>query len=108
MEITEKENKKQETTSSDWRLFGFKLAKSSISGEISPVTEGIIGELLAASMGVESELRSHPSNFNKSDSPPISSEPKKSSLRWPLETQCRHLRSCTKVVRTSFDILFHP
>ncbi|KAG6516604.1 hypothetical protein ZIOFF_027073 [Zingiber officinale] len=81
VEITEKENKKQET-SSDWRLFGFKLVKSSIAGEISPVTEGIIEELPAASTDLKSELHC---------------VPEKSCLRLPLETQRRHLRSCTKV-----------
>ncbi|XP_074583722.1 auxin response factor 9-like isoform X2 [Curcuma longa] len=68
---SEKENKKQET-SSDWRLFGFKLAKST----------------LRTSMDVESELHSHPM---------ISGEQEKSCIRSPLETQCRHLRSCTKL-----------
>lgn len=66
--------------------------------ESSPLVAAVVQEdRPLPSQDVESEQQSHPSNANISDVPAVSSEPEKSCLRSPHESQSRQLRSCTKV-----------
>ncbi|WOL04104.1 auxin response factor 7-like [Canna indica] len=91
--VKERSEKKQET-GTGCRLFGIQLFESSAVEE-PPTTTGI-GDGPVASLDVESDQQSQPSNINRSDTP-VSSEPEKSCLRSPQEIPCRQLRSCTKV-----------
>lgn len=85
------------------RLFGVQLlVESRAVEEIYPPTANSCVRqeqpVTAASLDAESDQQSEPSNFNKSDTPVVSSELEKSCLRSTYESQTRQLRSCTKVL----------
>ncbi|KAL5993236.1 Arf GTPase arf1 [Asimina triloba] len=91
---------KRPESSGGYRLFGIQLVGNSNVDEtsVAATVSGIVEEDLSVpSMGADSDRQSQPSNTNRSDLPAVSSEPEKSCLRSPQETQSRQIRSCTKV-----------
>lgn len=90
--------KKQEPSSGGCRLFGIDIC--SAEEEVLPVvtTPGLGYDQTAASVELNSDKLSQPSDVNNSDAQAASSE------RSPLESQGRQMRSCTKVIfyHTSF------
>ncbi|CAA7405122.1 unnamed protein product [Spirodela intermedia] len=91
---------KRQEIGSGCRLFGIQLVESSTIEETSPVTalsEGIREDQHVSCFELDSDRQSQPSNPNGSDVPATSSEPERSCLRSPHETQSRQIRSCTKV-----------
>ncbi|XP_008795277.2 auxin response factor 7-like isoform X2 [Phoenix dactylifera] len=91
---------KKQDTGTGCRLFGIQLIEGSAVEETSllaNVSAGIGEDQPVTSVDADSDRHSQPSNINRSDAPAVSSEPEKSCLRSPQETQSRQLRSCTKV-----------
>ncbi|XP_058090007.1 auxin response factor 1 [Magnolia sinica] len=91
---------KRPETGNGYRLFGIQLVGNSNAEETSMVATvpGVVEEdPFVPSLDVDSDRQSQPSNTNRSDIPAVSSEPEKSCLRSPQETQSRQTRSCTKV-----------
>ena len=91
------------------RLFGIQLIESSTTAEESsplPAVSIVREDQPLPSPDVDSEQQSQPSNANQSVAPAVSSEPEKSCLRSPQETQSRQLRSCTKVSLS--EVQHHP
>ncbi|XP_043719308.1 auxin response factor 1-like [Telopea speciosissima] len=91
---------KRPESSSGYRLFGIQLVGNPTLEETSPVVTlygGVAEDRAAPSLDADSDQQSQPSNINRSDIPAVSSEPEKSCLRTPQETQSRQTRSCTKV-----------
>ncbi|KAJ6844706.1 auxin response factor 7-like [Iris pallida] len=93
--------RKQEASNGNgcW-LFGIQLVESSLRVEETskPVATSTAGEdQPVPSLDADSEQQSQPWHADHSDAPAVSSDPEKSCLRSPQETQCRQLRSCTKV-----------
>lgn len=89
------------------RLFGIQLDNFN-TDETSPVVTalgGVVHDRPALSLDTESDQHSEPSNANRSDVPSASCEPEKSCLRSPLELQSRQIRSCTKVISFSFNVV---
>lgn len=90
--------KKQEPSYGGCRLFGIDIC--SAEEEVLPVVTapGLAYDQTAASVELNSDKLSQPSDANNSDAPAASSE------RSPLESQSRQARSCTKVIfyHTSF------
>jgi len=84
--------KKQEPSSGGCRLFGIDIC--SAEEEVLPVVTapGVGYEQTAASVELNSDKLSQPSDVNNSDAPAASSEGS------PLESQSRQVRSCTKVI----------
>jgi auxin response factor len=84
--------KKQEQNSGGCRLFGIDIC--SAEEEVLPVvTASALGyDQTAASVELNSDKLSQPSDVNNSDAPGASSE------RSPPESQSRQVRSCTKVI----------
>ncbi|XP_062225719.1 auxin response factor 9-like [Phragmites australis] len=84
--------KKRESRSTGCRLFGIEIC--SAEGEALPVitAPGLGYDQTAASVDLNSDKLSQPSDINNSDAPAASSEPS------PLESQSRQVRSCTKVI----------
>ncbi|RLM65364.1 hypothetical protein C2845_PM16G08430 [Panicum miliaceum] len=84
--------KKQEQNSGGCRLFGIDIC--SAEEEVLPVvTASALGyDQTAASIELNSDKLSQPSDVNNSDAPGASSE------RSPPESQSRQVRSCTKVI----------
>lgn len=84
--------KKQEPSSGGCRLFGINIC--SAEEEVLPevTAPGVGYEQTAASVELNSDKLSQPSDVNNSDALAASSE------RSPLESQSRQVRSCTKVI----------
>jgi len=78
--------KKQEPSSGGCRLFGIDICSTVVTAP------GVGYEQTAASVELNSDKLSQPSDVNNSDAPAASSE------RSPLESQSRQVRSCTKVI----------
>ncbi|CAI0437652.1 unnamed protein product [Linum tenue] len=83
-----------------YRLFGIQLVDNCNREETSPV--GAVSKPGQAdcpilSLDAESDQQSEPSNFNRSEIPSVSCDPEKSSLRSPMESHSRQVRSCKKV-----------
>lgn len=95
----ESNERKQDTGNNGYKLFGIQLIGSSAVEETSPVVavSACAEDQPAPSQDVDSDRQSQPSYVNRSEAPAVSSEPEKSCLRSPQETQSRQLRSCTKV-----------
>jgi len=97
----EPSRKKQEMSNGNGcRLFGIQLIESyATAEESSPAAAASVvqEDRPLPSQDVYSEQHSQPLNANQSEAPAVSSEPEKSCLRSPQETQSRQLRSCTKV-----------
>ncbi|XP_062184117.1 auxin response factor 9-like [Phragmites australis] len=84
--------KKRESSSAGCRLFGIEIRPA--EGEALPVVTapGLGSDQAAASVDLDSNKLSKPSDVNDSDAPAASSEPSS------LESQSRQVRSCTKVI----------
>uniref|UniRef100_A0A0A9DP21 Auxin-responsive protein n=1 Tax=Arundo donax TaxID=35708 RepID=A0A0A9DP21_ARUDO len=84
--------KKRELSSAGCRLFGIEIFTA--EGEALPVVTapGLGYDQTAGSVDLNSDKLSQPSEVNNSDAPASSSEP------FPLESQSRQVRSCTKVI----------
>ncbi|KAA8545414.1 hypothetical protein F0562_020198 [Nyssa sinensis] len=92
---------KRQSTGNGYRLFGIELLDNSTMEETLPVitVSGAGGEdQPIPSLDFESDRHSEPSNINRSDIPLVNCEPDKACLRSPQESQCRQIRSCTKVL----------
>lgn len=92
--------KKQEPSSGGCRLFGIDIC--SAEEEVLPVVTapGVGYEQTAASVELNSDKLSQPSDVNNSDAPAASCE------RSPLESQSRQVRSCTKVILYHISFFF--
>ncbi|KAG1331226.1 Auxin response factor 7 [Cocos nucifera] len=91
---------KKQDTGTGCRLFGIQLIEGSVVEETSlpvNISAGIGEDQPVTSVDADSDRQSQPSKLNRCDAPAVSSEPEKSCLRSPQETQSRQLRSCTKV-----------
>lgn len=94
--------KRKDVPNNGYRLFGIQLVNNYSIEEPLPtpvISASAVEDQLAPTVETEaeSEHELQPSS-SKSDVPAISSEPDKSSLRSPQESQSKHTRSCTKVV----------
>ncbi|KAL6650747.1 hypothetical protein ACP70R_009672 [Stipagrostis hirtigluma subsp. patula] len=83
---------KRESSSAGCRLFGIEIC--SVEEEALPVVTapGLGYDQTVASVDLNSDKQSQPSDFTSSDAPAASTE------RSPLESQSRQVRSCTKVI----------
>ncbi|XP_073115853.1 auxin response factor 7 isoform X1 [Elaeis guineensis] len=91
---------KKQDTGTGCRLFGIQLIEGSVVEETSlpaNISAGIGEDQPVTSVDADSDRQSQPSTINRCDAPAVSSEPEKSCLRSPQETQSRQPRSCTKV-----------
>nr|QCI44193.1 ARF7 [Lilium hybrid cultivar] len=98
--INREQCERKPETGNGYRLFGIQLVESSNVAEAPPAAtiSGCVREdQPIASLDVGCDRHSQPSNLNVSDTPAVSSDPEKSCLRSPHETQSRQMRSCTKV-----------
>uniref|UniRef100_A0A1D1XYX7 Auxin response factor n=1 Tax=Anthurium amnicola TaxID=1678845 RepID=A0A1D1XYX7_9ARAE len=98
--VTKESCERRQETGNGCRLFGIQLIESYTVEETSPmatISEGVGEGQLLPSFEADSDRLTQPSNVNGSDVHAVSSEPEKSCLRSPLETQSRQIRSCTKV-----------
>ena len=92
--------RKQEPTTVGCRLFGIEISSAVEATSPAVAVSGVCQEQPTASVDVESDQLSQPSQVNKSDAPAASSD------RSPYETQSRQVRSCTKVRMAHYIIIF--
>ncbi|KAL9682287.1 hypothetical protein QQ045_014082 [Rhodiola kirilowii] len=95
---------KRQGTGNSCMLFGIKISDNPKNGEMH-TARFTPDEREATSVNAESDPHSEPSNVNHYDAArSLSCEPEKSHVRYPLESQSRQIRSCTKVHMTGMAV----
>ncbi|PKA54558.1 Auxin response factor 1 [Apostasia shenzhenica] len=90
-------SEKKQEASCGYRLFGIQLVEPSTVIEEAPLPIAVNVGIQDDHPEADSDFHSQPSNINHSGAAALSSEPEKSCLRSPQESQSRQTRSCTKV-----------
>ncbi|XP_019168999.1 PREDICTED: auxin response factor 1-like [Ipomoea nil] len=81
-----------------YRLFGIQLMDHSTVRDTSLTRpQTMVEDCPVLCLDSESDQHSEPSNPSRSEVPEVSFEHEKSSLRSPVESQSKQIRSCTKV-----------